>query len=202
MQLTACNIRRSAEQALAELLDRLRERFSGYTLYFGFPAENARAIDALIAQGFLLAEAAWNHVFSFPSGAPLEIDGQVEKIGRHNFDAFRAVYHPAPDAYWDAARILQTIDDWTIFVYNQNGKPTASVIFRAEGGAYEIFALDGAQGAAATEAARSLLTAALRACEDMGAAHLTYFCPDGQRQLLKELGFRCVGQYMLYTKTL
>lgn len=202
LQLTACNVARGTKQALEELLHRLSGRFAGDSLYFGFPAENREAIACLRAQGFERAEESWNTVYRFGGALPGGKEEGVVKIGAQNFALFRQVYHAPPDAYWSAERILQTIDDWLIFVYNETDTPRAAIFLRGDGGRFEIFGLEGARDAAWEAAARRLLTAALRACETRGATSLTYFCGETERQLLDALGFRCVGKYELYTKTL
>ena len=46
------------------------------------------------------------------------------------------------------------------------------------------------------------MTAALGECARLGAKYLTYLCGDNERRVLPELGFRCVGQYVLYTQEL
>ena len=45
-----------------------------------------------------------------------------------------------------------------------------------------------------------LLIALLNEYAQMGAKYLTYLCDEAEKDVLRELGFRCVGQYVLYTK--
>ncbi len=50
--------------------------------------------------------------------------------------------------------------------------------------------------------ARELLIASLNECKRMDARFMTFFCEEEEKPVLAELGFRCVGSYVLYMKTL
>lgn len=49
---------------------------------------------------------------------------------------------------------------------------------------------------------RALLKAVLNDCKQKGARYLTYLCDEAACSVLAELGFRRIGKYVLYTKTL
>lgn len=202
LQLCGCNIQHGTRQALAELLGWLKPRFDGYTLYFGFPGENAEAICFLRENGFQCIEEDWNHSLFFDRYAPRPEDGHTARITRENFDDFRAVYQTGPETYWNCDRIFETFEDWTIFVYYQETVPTAAVFLQGADGYAEIYGMEFADDVFQEEAYRALLTAALNACKQMGAAYMTYFCGEEERKILPEFGFDCVGQYVLYIKTL
>lgn len=202
LQLTGFQINRNTRQALAELLERIETRFAGYTAYFGYSEDNREAICAMEEQGFHCIERDWNHSFFFDGYAEKACPVGVEPISAQNFDRFRAVYHPDPDTYWTADRILETVDDWIIFVSNREDIPVAAVFLRGENGYYEIIGTAFADGVCREALLRELLTAALGECKRRGASYLTFFCEDAERAVLRELGFRCVGQYVLYIKAL
>ncbi len=46
------------------------------------------------------------------------------------------------------------------------------------------------------------LTASLNECKRLDAKYMTYFCGEDEKSVLGELGFKCVGQYVLYIKEL
>ncbi|GEM_PF-279440 len=202
LQLDGCNVRHGTTAALTELLDRLEARFAGYTAYFGFPGENREAADFLRARGFDCVERDWNFSFFFDGYTPAQCARGIEKISRRNFDLFRAVYRAEPDAYWSCDRILDALDDWNIFVYSEGSRPAAAVFFTGGSGYYEIYGTSFADGAFRDAIFRALITAALGECARLGAKYLTCLCGDDERRILPELGFRCVGQYVLYTKEL
>lgn len=202
LQLSGCNLNRGTERALTELLELLERRFAGYTTYFGYPGENRDAIRFLQTHGFRCIEEAWNHSFFFDGYGPQGYGRDVEKISRNNFDKFRAVYHPSQETYWNCGRILETIDDWTIFVYNKDDGPVAAVFLQGKQGYFEIYGMEFAGGAFQEDAFRKLLTASLDECKHVNAKFMTYFCGEEEKRILAELGFQCVGQYVLYSKAL
>lgn len=202
LQLTGCNINLGLEQALGELLALLESRFKGYTLYFGFPFENQDAVRFLQSHGFQCIEKEWNHSFFFDSYHPMKQVQNIEKISDNNFHKFRAVYHTSPETYWNCDRILETLDNWTIFVYNEGETPAATVFLQGIQGHYEIFGMNFADGEFHENIFRELMVASLNECKRVNAKFMTYFCQDKEKHILSTLGFRCVGQYVLYIKTL
>lgn len=201
LQLTGFNINRGTKQALAELLDILGIRFAGYTAYFGYPGENRDAIRFLRASGFQCIEKDWNHSFFFDGYTPVQDAKQIEKISRCNFDKFRAVYHADSETYWNCDRIFETMDDWSIFVYNDGDVPVAAVFFRGDRGYFEIYGVVFADEVFQESVFRELLTASLNECKRMDARFMTFFCEEEEKHILAELGFRYIGSYVLYIKT-
>lgn len=139
LQLYSCNINRGTRQALIELLALLKERFPGYTLYFGFPETNTDAINFLLKDGFKCIEENWNNSFFFDSFHLLQDDPNVARIDRDNFDDFRAVYKPDDDTYWNCDRILDQIDQWIILVYYNENSPVGTIFLQGSSDYYEIF---------------------------------------------------------------
>lgn len=205
LQLTACNINRGTGQALAELLEwleGLEGRFTGYTLYFGFPGCNRDAISFLQENGFECIEDDWNNSFFFDGYEVLPEDENIAAITRENFDDFRAVYHPDGETYWNCDRILECLEDWTIFVSYEDRIPVGTVYLRGNGAYYEIFGVEFADGRYREDACRGVLTAALNHCRGAGAKYLTFFCEGEVQNVVQELGFRCVGKYVCYIRML
>lgn len=56
------------------------------------------------------------------------------------------VYHADPETYWNADRIFETVDDWTIFIYNQADTPMATVFLTGDDEYYEIYGSEFADG--------------------------------------------------------
>lgn len=202
LQLNGFNINRSIEQALTEFVDVIETRFPGYTAYFGYPSDNSEAIIFLEEHGFNCIEQDWNHSFFFAEYAPEEYSLCVEKISRQNFDKFRKIYHADSETYWNAERIFETIDNWTIFVFNQADTPVASIFLSGDNGYFEIFGVEFADEVFQENVFRELLIASLNECKHLGAKYMTYFCRDNEKHILKGLDFKCVGEYVLYVKDL
>lgn len=200
LQLYEFNISRGAKQALTELIKTIETKFAGYTAYFGFPGDNQEAIHFLADHGFQCIEQDWNNSFFFDGYTAKEYGDCIEKIFQYNFDKFRRVYHEDPETYWNADRIFEALDDWTIFVYNQGDHPIAAVFLTGKNGYYEIYGSAFADEVFDERVFRELLTASLSECKRLNAKYLTYFCGEDEKPILSELGFKCVGQYVLYIK--
>lgn len=59
-----------------------------------------------------------------------------------------------------------------------------------------------ADGKMREDVLRELLAASLNACRRMGAKYMTYLSGGEEKQVLADLGFQRVGQYLLYMKCL
>lgn len=198
LQLYSCNINRGTEQALAELLALLKERFPGYTLYFGFPGLNTEAVNFLRENGFQCIEESWNYTFFFDSFNLLPDDTRIARIDRDNFEDFRAVYKPDHETYWNCDRILEQIDQWIILIYYNNNSPVGTVFLQGCGEYYEIFGIEFADGGYREDIYRALLASALNHCKREDAKYLTYFCEEDTHEVVQDLGFKCVGKYLCY----
>lgn len=94
------------------------------------------------------------------------------------------------------------LEDWTIFVKEQNGTPDSAIFLRGGAVRYEIYGAAFADGEFHEHSFCELLSAALNACKRMGARYMTYLCGEEERKALQELGFRYIGEYVLYAKSL
>lgn len=203
LQLTGCSVREGTEQALAELLERLEERFPGYALYFSFSGENAQAIAFLTENGFACIEDDWNHVFDLDGAVPQAVDAHVVRIGRENYGIFRALHDQAgEEMYWNSDRIEEHMDEWSIFAYVRAGEGVGTVFLRTDGVLAEIFGLEFAAGNMDTAVCRALLAGAIAHARRLGMKHLMFLSEAALRPVLHALGFRCVGRYCCYVRTL
>lgn len=202
LQLTGCNIARETECALKELLEYLEERFSGYSMYFGFPAENIPAQKFLAEHGFTCLERVWNNTLLFQSYTTLPECGNVKLIDRDCFADFRSIHQNfEADIYWTCDRIYEALDRWSIFVYYQAKKPKAAIFTWTDGKSCEIFGLE-TLGDHYEKASRALITAALNHCNRMKAENMTFLCDDDVLSAVQKLGFDTIGQYACWMKKL
>lgn len=202
LQLTSCNINRFYRKALDELLIHLEEHFKGYTLYFGFSSENNEAIQFLEESGFNCIEKSCNHSFFFDDDCIAEVDKNVERITRENFEYFKKIYHPEETVYWNTDRIYNTIDNWLIFVYRQNENVQGTVFLRGEQHYFEIYDMEFADDIAKENSYYPLMSAVLNVCKDKEVEFLTYFSSEEEKEKLCKLGFQYIGQYLLYIKAI
>lgn len=110
------------------------------------------------------------------------------------------MYHPDHATCWNADRIFESIDDWTIFAYNQGDTPMATIFLTGDEGHYEIYGVEFVDDVFSESTFGKLVVASLNACKRLDAKYMTYFCGEEEKQILNELGFRCIGQYVLYIK--
>ena len=199
LQLDGFYINRGTKQALKELVDLLEVKFHGYTAYFGYPSDNRDAVSFLMEQGFQCIEQAWNHSFFFDSYMPREHSSCVIRILQQNFEKFRFIYHADSETYWNADRIFEVLDDWIVFVYEQ---PVATIFLTGNAGYYEIYGVEFANNNFQENIFREMLTASLNECKRRDAKYMTYFAKEEESHVLSELGFKGIGQYVLYIKSL
>lgn len=202
LQLQFCNIRTGTGKALSELLNLLKERFSGYTLYFGFPGDNRAARDLLLKNQFECIEDDWNYSFLFDSYHERPEEQSVARIGRENFEDFRAVYRTDPETYWNCDRILEHLDEWLVYVIYKERRPVGAVCLTGADGYYEIYGLEISDSVGREETGTSLLVPALNQCKRMGVRYLTFLCEEDVKPVVESLGFRKVGRYVLYVRSI
>jgi len=192
---------RCATQEDRELLLCLHgERFSGYTLYFGFPGDNKAALDFLAGNRFECIEDDWNYSLVFERYREQPEEQSVARIGRENFEDFRAVYRTDPETYWNCDRILEHLDEWLVYVAYEEHRPVGAACLTGADGYYEIYGLELSDGAGREETGISLLVSALNQCKRMGVRYMTFLCTEDMKPVVERLGFQKVGRYVLSVK--
>lgn len=198
------NIRRDTGTALAEFVDYCRERWPGFLLDLGFPAENVEAISWLDGQGIPCNERSWNFLLNLDRYEPRPEPGRVKRVWAENFEEFAAVHRQIQgDMFWNCERVRSTLDDWAIFVTGEGA--AGEVLMTLDGDPHEeIFALEFVDGQYHEGAFQALLTAALNLLKAHGTKWLTFFVDEGcpQGETLKTLGFRLVGTFVCHRLTL
>lgn len=197
LQTNGFLISRNTEQALVEFMDYARARFAGYDLYWGFPKRNARAISFLQKTGCRLIEASYHDVFVF-DGHPLPPQpAGLVRVTQSNFSEFHQIYHVDSDTYWNAERILSTLSEWTIYLQYRDDAPVGYVC--AKDG--EIFSLGYRDGVFDPRVYRALVTAILHDLRPSGSP-LVFFNDEESQSAALEIGFSCVGEYILHVQSL
>ena len=196
----AFNINRSTEQALEEFLAYVKEKCRGCDLYLGFPAENRVAIEFFEKQGFECIEDDYNNTV-FIDEIPVFSEGSgLTRISSDNYDLFKPLHDQiAGDTYWNSERILADLNNWVVFVEEENGIPRGAVYYMdACDGWFEIFGIDMDSGIFNQEVFRNLLSAALADAKSRGGRIMTFFCEEEGEQTALECGLRCIGRYLCY----
>lgn len=193
------NVGRATEQALSEFLAYLAERFKGYEVYMGFPAENRAAVEYLAGQGFACITDNYNNT-AFLDRLDLVPEDGVIPIGRENFESFRTLHRQTEDdMYFTSDRILADLDNWSVFVREEDGEALGAVYFtKLDDGWYEIYGTDIDAGAYDPQLFKELLNAALFYAKRENGRAMTFFCEKEYEKTAIECGFRCVGNYLCY----
>lgn len=190
-------------EALAEFIAFAQEHFSGSELYLGFPRENTEAVAVLESWNFSRIEESYNDVVDFGNYV-LQPEGTgVVSVTRENYELFSGLHRQVDgDMYWNAARILDAIDRWRIYVCLRNEKTAGAIYYMDNALMPEIFGVDFPGGIYNRDVYRTLLTTVLNDCKRRGARHMIFF-NDGESQTdAVACGFRCIGEYVCFKKEL
>lgn len=201
LQTICFNIAEATGEALSEFLEYVGERFKGYEVMMGFPAENGTAVDWLSSHGLECIESDFNNTAFLDRLGDIPEPGGVIRIGRENYELFRTLHVKIEgDMYWNSERILADIDNWIIFVREKDGAPQGAVYFtELNEGWFEIFGIDLDQGQNDPDTFKELLSAALADAKRRNGRFMTFFCEEEHEAAAQECGFECIGGYRCFT---
>ena len=199
IQTNAFCINEATEQALSEFLSFVGERFKGYDVFLGFPAENQNAVDYLSGRGFECIEDDFNNT-AFLDKCDFPENREIIQIDKEKYDIFRILHSQIEgDMYWNSDRIFDALDNWIILVKERDGKPQGAVYYSEAGDAwFEVFGIDIDCGRYDPELYKDLLRAAIMNAKHRGGNVMTFFCEKEYEAAALECGFMCVGNYRLY----
>lgn len=200
LDTTGFNVNRAMEQALSEFLTFVGERFKGYDLFLGFPAENKPAVNFLAGQNFECIEDDYNNTVFLDKCNNISESNDLIRIGKENYDSFNVLHKQIEgDVYWNSERIFADLDNWVIFVKERDGKPQGAVYYMdALDGWFEIFGIDLNNNEYHPEVFKELLNAALLHAKSRGGKVMTFFCNEEGEEAAMECGFTCIGNYRCY----
>lgn len=200
LDTTGFNVNRAMEQALSEFLTFVGERFKGYDLFLGFPAENKPAVNFLAGQNFECIEDDYNNTAFLDKCNNIPESNDLIRIGKENYDSFNVLHKQIEgDIYWNSERIFADLDNWVIFVKERDGKPQGAVYYMdALDGWFEIFGIDLNNNEYHPEVFKELLNAALLHAKSRGGKVMTFFCNEEGEEAAMECGFTCIGNYRCY----
>ena len=200
LQTNAFCINEATEQALSEFLSFVGERFQGYDVFLGFPAENQKAVDYLAGRGFECIEDDYNNTAFLDKCNNASESRDIIQINKENYDYFRILHNQIEgDMYWNSDRIYEDLDKWIILVKYADRKPQGAVYYtKANDGWYEIFGIDTDCDKYDPELYQELLHAAIADTRRRGGRVMTFFCDKEYEETALECGFVCVGNYLCY----
>lgn len=194
------NINSHTEQALQEFIEFAQEQCKGYDLFLGYSKDNKKAIEFLETHGFACIEEDYNNTALLKKIEPMKVGDHVVRVTKDNYDLFRSLHSKSEgDMYWNSDRIYADIDNWIIFIKIHNGETVGSVYYRAvKDGWFEVYGIDMRDPVFDTELFRDLLGQALNTARELGGEFMTFFCGEEREEIVKNLGFECVGEYVCY----
>lgn len=191
------------EEALVEFITFAKEHFPGSELYLGFSKENEKAVAALKSWNFDCIEESYNNVINFKDYVLQPEDAEIISINRGNYVLFSRLHCQSDsDMYWNAARILDAIDRWQIYVCLRNEKVAGAIYYLDDMRMPEIFGVDFPDNIYNGNVYRALLTAALNDCKRKGAKHMVFFNEGESQSDAVACGFCCVDKYICFRKAL
>lgn len=200
LQTICFNISEAIEQAIAEFLTYVSERFKGYDVFLRFPAENNSAVNYLAGQGFECIENDFNNTAFLEKFDAIRKTGDLIRIDKGNYELFESL-HRQTEGYWNSERILADLDNWIILVKETDGISQGAVYYRAVAlvdGWFELYGIDMSQEDNNPELFKELLNAALIDAKHRNGRFMTFFCDEEYEKATVECGFFCVGNNLCY----
>ncbi|MCH5192290.1 MAG: hypothetical protein J1F23_09030 [Oscillospiraceae bacterium] len=198
LQTNGFFINRNTAEALAEFIKYADVHFAGYDLYFGFPKRNSVAVDFLQKSGCRLVEEAYHDIFIFDGAEKPEKSNELVKVTESNFSEFREIHQTDSDTYWNSDRIYSTLSEWIIYMLYQDGVAAGYICARHG----EIFSLGYRDNIFDERIYKALVMAILSDLKAAGYGHTVYFNDEESQSAALDMGFSCIGEYVLYVKSL
>ena len=195
------NIAGSIRGALEEFVAYCKDNFGNYDICMGFPGENREAIGYLTEIGWVCEERSYNDVLFFDNYDLLPEDGNVVRMTKENYPDFRMLHEPIEqNMYWNSARLYEALENWGIYVYYEDGVPTAAIYNRDAEILMHIYGVDYKDDLYRPEPFRALMASALNDCKRSGKKYMVYFGDHRDQEEVLKLGYSCVGEYVMFAK--
>lgn len=203
LQTEIFNIAGNIRLALEEFISYCQENYGGYELYLGFPGCNTSAVDYLTELGWACTERDYNDEL-FLSDYELCPEGEsIVKVNGENFFDFRNLHMLSEGGmYWTCDRLYDALDEWEIWLYYKKEQPAAAIYYTTYDDLAEIFGVDYVDGIFNEDAFNALVTKALNECKCGGRRCMVFFNDEESQNAALKIGFKCIGEYVLFQKEL
>lgn len=201
LETSVFNIAGDFSRALKEFIEYCNENFADYSICMGFPGNNQAANRYLTEIGWSCEEQSYNNVLFFDQYELHPEDSNVVRITKENYSDFRKLHEPIEGSmYWNSDRLYEALEEWEIYVYFEDGEPAAAIYNRDSQVLMHIYGVDYKNNVYQPKAFRLLMAKALNECKRNGKKYMVFFGEQQDQQDALELGYTCVGEYVLYTK--
>ena len=197
------NVAEHTESALSEFIEYVQTRFKGFDLYLSFSNDNQKACHHLIELGFeCIEQAYYNIAFLNKTKLPRSPSEKIIEIHYDNYELFRTLHDSQNcDMYWNAERILATLDKWVVLAKIKNQRPIGAIYFQKDDKFSEIFGIDLIDGYDdLTVIETELLNRAIESAKKLGIQYLAYFCNENEQRIVNDCGFNLIDRYSCYKR--
>ena len=112
----------------------------------------------------------------------------IVPITRENYEPFGKLHSRHMDMYWNSERLLEDIDNWTIYLYWRDGVAAGAIYFTGDSTLSEIFGID-FSGDYDAEVYRLLVTKALNEAKRNNVRYMVFSTKMRNRQTHWNLDF-------------
>lgn len=189
-------------EALEELFQYWRKRFSGYSWCFYLPSENKEALEFMAKNGISDNSREIVDVLLFKDYTSVEEDKEdknIIPINGDNFEIFGNIHCRYDDEmYWTGDRIKKDLDRWRIFAYVEEEKCLGALYYVCAGKDLEIFGIDYAEEKYDADVTKKLLISGLNKAGNEGAESMYFFNDKDTCVIAEGLGFKRIAEALCF----
>lgn len=208
VQTTALLISECYREVAEEIIRYFKEHLKNYKLFIGISETNREASKYFEASGMKCIEDSFDTRLNKKNYKCQEVDENIILLDKERFKTY-AEFHDsfAGDMYWNSTHLLESFNDFEIFVYMKDEVIKGSIFTEVLSSNYEIFGMFIEEDSKGKGIEKELLKAVLNSIskKDNPAKELVYFIEEGSEEELKvarEAEFKVIDHYKCYEYTL
>lgn len=208
VQTTALLIDECYTLVVEEIIGYLKEHLKDYKLFIGIAASNIEASKYFEASGMKCIEDSFDTRLNKKNYKCQEVNENIVLLAKDSFKEY-AKFHDkfAGDMYWNSTHLLESFNDFEIFIYLEKEAIKASIFTEVSRKNYEIFGMFIEEDSKGKGVEKKLLKTVINSIskKDNPAEELVYFIEEGNEEELKaakEADFQVVDHYKCYEYTL
>ena len=144
-----------------------------------------------------MIQESYHDIFVFDGSDVRPETAGVVKVTESNFSEFRKIHQTDSDTYWSIERIFSTLKEWLIYLLYREDI-AVGYIYAKDG---EIFSLGYRNNMFDKNTYRALVSVILSDLKTAGYKHMIFFNDEESQSAALDLGFSCVGEYVLFVKS-
>ena len=207
-QTSALLISESYTAVADEIINYLKEHLKDYRLLIGVSAANIEASEYFEAKGMECIDDSFDTRLYKKNYKCQNVNEDIVLLDKDSFKEY-AKFHDsfAGDMYWNSTHLLESFNNFEIFVYMKNNTIKGSIFTKVLSNNYEIFGLFIEEDFKGKGVEKELLKAVINSIskKENPAKELVYFIEEGNEEELKaakEADFEVIDHYKSYEYTL